>query len=122
MTTKQPKAATPNPLAPRGCCLECGRSLATLGLRKGATFCGADHRKAWNNRRMVRGSELYDLFMAMGYERDKRKSLDLFTTLNRLARAFRDSDKSLRDGRRSWDVDAAIERMTIAYSDEGDKR
>lgn len=71
---------------------------------------------------MVRGSELYDLFMAQAFERDKRKPLELFTTLNRLAAAYRAADKALRDGRKSWHVEEALSRMPISYGAEGDKR
>lgn len=104
----------------RHTCRECGVELT--GMRRSAVFCSPEHRKAWNNRRMVRGAEMYDIYMAMAYERGKRKQLELFTTLNRLARAYRDADCALRDGRKSWNVEETLARLPIAYSTEGDQR
>lgn len=99
-------------------CRECGKPLT--GKQK--AFCSTEHRKAWNNRRMIRGQEMYDVWMAIAYERGKRKDLELFTTFNRLARAYRDADNALRAGRKSWNVEEALARMPIAYSTEGDGR
>lgn len=101
-------------------CRECG--IAFEPKQTGQFFCRPEHRKAWNNRRAIRGAEMYDVYMAMAYERSKRTDLDLFTTLNRMARAYRDADKALRDGRKSWNVEETLARLPIAYSTEGDKR
>lgn len=107
---------------PKHICRECGTDLKALGLRPTAIFCTPAHRKAWNNRRMIRGAELYDLIMAQNYERDQRKPLELQSLISRLASVYRDADKALRDGRKSWDVKEAIARMPLTYSTEGDKR
>jgi hypothetical protein len=101
-------------------CRECGKPLD--GKRKGAVFCGAEHRKTWNNRRMVRGAEMYDLFMANRYEREKANGEKAWTHLTNLARAYRDADIALRDGRQSWNLREALERLPIAYGNQGDKR
>lgn len=106
----------------RHICRECGCDLAPLGLRKGAVFCTPVHRKAWNNRRMVRGAELYDLLMADNYERDLRGEHKLLGLAHSLMRAYRDSDKHLRNGRKSWDAKEAIDRVPLAFGAEGDKR
>jgi len=103
-------------------CRECGCELRSLGLRPTAVFCCVEHRKAWNNRRAVRGAELYDLFMANSYERDKRKTLGLLAQMSRLTRAYRDADKALRDGRPSWNAEETIERIPFAFGNDGDKR
>lgn len=103
-------------------CRECGKPLAGLGLRQGAVFCSTPCRKAWNNRRMVRGQELYDVVMAMRYERDAAKAQQAFSVLANLARAYRDSDMHKRGGRQSWNLNDAMARLPIAFSDEGDKR
>lgn len=104
------------------CCRECGKDLAPLGLRPNAVFCSTEHRKAWNNRRAVRGAELYDLLMANRYERDTAKAKGVWTIATNLTRAYRDSDVAMRDGRKSWDLGEALARMPIAYGTEGDKR
>jgi len=48
-------------------CHECGADYLTV--KKDARFCGTKCRKSYNNRRAVRGAELYDLFMASLYDR-----------------------------------------------------
>lgn len=103
-------------------CRECGKSLAGLGLKPSATFCTVEHRKAFNNRRMQRGAELYDIFMALRYEREFATEHNLFTVLSSVARAYRDSDKVLRDGRKSWNAKETVERLPMAFGKEGDKR
>lgn len=103
-------------------CRECGADLASLNLRKDATFCCAEHRKAWNNRRALRGAELLDLFMAMRYQRAEFADKGMFASMCNLARAYRDADKALRGGRKSWDACETLARMPLAYGAEGDKR
>ena len=78
-------------------CLECGRT----NTRKG-DFCSKDCRSVFNNRRKVRGAELYDLYMAHRFERSVATDLGVFQAINRLAANFREEDRSDRDGRRSW--------------------
>lgn len=81
-------------------CLECG---APYGAReKGGEFCCPAHRMAWNNRRLQRGAELYDLFMALRFERPLAAKLNLWTIVCRAATFFRTEDFAARDGRRSW--------------------
>lgn len=87
-----------------------------------AAFCGTPHRKAWHNRRMQRGSELYDLYMALRYDRQSAKAKQAMTVLSNLARAFRDADVAKREGRLSWDLDEALERIPLAFGKDGDKR
>jgi hypothetical protein len=51
-------------------CTECGAPfLAHARLARHAEFCGTECRKAFNNRRAMRGATLYDLFMTLRYER-----------------------------------------------------
>lgn len=95
-------------------CLECGASLA--GRDKRAEFCGNACRKAWNNRRLLRGAELVDVVMAGRFERADNP--DWMAEVSRLASAFRDADKARRNGRRSW----AKGKRPLAYGREGDQR
>lgn len=101
-------------------CRECGAPLASV--KRTAVFCGTACRKTWNNRRMVRGAELYDLFMALRYQREDATQAQAFTMLANLARAYHDADVAKRDGRQSWNLREAMQRIPMAYSTDGDKR
>lgn len=101
-------------------CRECGKPVT--GKRIEALFCSPICRKAFNNRRMIRGAELYDLMMANRYERDWSKDENMLTVISNLCRAYRDSDKELRDGRKSWNAKETMARLPIGFGSEGDKR
>jgi hypothetical protein len=79
-------------------CLECGETLTT---RRG-DFCRQAHRRDWNNRRAERGAQIYDLFMALRYERSDATDLKLWKLMNRMGANFREEDAADRGGRRSW--------------------
>lgn len=87
-------------------CLECGGPYTPR--QADAEFCGQPCRKAWNNRRLVRGAELYDLVMALRWDRAVASTLHVFTALSRMAAGFRREDLNQRDGRRSWSPPARI--------------
>ncbi len=78
-------------------CAECGADAS-----RAASFCGDACRHAFNNRRRVRGAEIYDLFMALRFERRLGTALGLFQAICRLASDFRAEDRASRDGRKSW--------------------
>lgn len=99
-------------------CRECGLPQAT---RQGADFCSQKCRMAWHNRRRDRGAELYDIFMASRWEREKWEK-EGRAILSRLATAYRDADRAKRDGRPSWDIESRVERIPLAYSTDGDGR
>jgi predicted nucleic acid-binding Zn ribbon protein len=89
-------------------CLECGAPIAT---DRDATFCATGCRQAFNNRRLKRGAELYDLWMAHRYERPLARALHVLTAVNRLAASWRQQDRLERAGRRSWTApDAVLDR------------
>lgn len=104
----------------RHVCRECGIDISDK--RKGAFFCSPEHRKVWNNRRMIRGAELYDLFMERRYNRDTPEAQAALTVMSNLGRAYRDADKLARDGRQSWNARETIERLPMTFGSEGDKR
>ncbi len=81
-------------------CLECGAPLLVCVQARG--FCDARCRAAWNNRRKLRGAELYDLYMAHRWERAEAAELGVFQAINRLASEYRAEDRAQREGRRSW--------------------
>lgn len=101
-------------------CLECGHEYTPK--RRTKAFCSDKCRKGWNNRRMIRGAEFYDLFMAMRFEREKAKADSLWSILCNLASAAKASDDHKRAGRKSYDATAALARRPLAFSHEGDKR
>lgn len=78
-------------------CPECGNAHS----RKGA-FCSTSCRQAFNNRRLQRGAEVYDLLRAMRRERDKAKALNVWTEICRLELRWNTEDEAERPGRRSY--------------------
>jgi hypothetical protein len=87
-------------------CLECG-STFTTDTRQGP-HCSTRCRKNWNNRRMLRGAELYDLYMAHRFERERGTEMALMSKINRMVSIFREDDNGKRAGRRSWRDPATI--------------
>lgn len=81
-------------------CFECAGKFEAL--RPEAEFCGRECRNRWGNRRLQRGAELYDLFMASRFELEEAKSFKVWRELNRLASRFRAEDQEERAGRPSW--------------------
>lgn len=79
-------------------CLECGTAMPTSNGR----FCTTPCRHAFNNRRKQRGSTLYDLFMAVRYQRKLATTWQAWLMMTRLAKAWRDEDRIARDARLSW--------------------
>ena len=87
-------------------CLECGGAYTPR--QSDAEFCGTPCRKTWNNRRLVRGAEMYDLVMALRWDRAVASGLHVFTALSRMAGGFRRDDIGERAGRRSWAPPARV--------------
>ncbi|SEK36776.1 hypothetical protein SAMN04515666_101338 [Bosea lupini] len=87
-------------------CAECGAPHKAA--RPTAEFCSATCRKAFNNRRALRGAELYDLFMAHRFERQAAQEARVLHAMNRLASNWREEDKAQRAGRKSWRRLAAV--------------
>jgi hypothetical protein len=81
------------------CCRECGHDFAAR--RATAEFCGEACRRAFHNRKAIRGAQLYDLFMALRYDRTRAAASGAFSLLCRMAAAFKAEDD--RAGKRSWD-------------------
>lgn len=86
-------------------CLECGAEYERAPNRE---FCSVKCRKDWNNRRMKRGAELYDLYMAHRFDRANAQALGVFQAVNRMASNFRAEDAAERAGRRSWRATRAV--------------
>lgn len=84
----------------KGECDECGE--AFVSSRPHAEFCCNHCRRTFNNRRALRGAELYDLLMALRYDRETAKTLKVWRAFCRLAAMFRAEDKADREGRKSW--------------------
>lgn len=86
-------------------CLECGTQFAAA---RGREFCTSACRQRWNNRRMQRGAELYDLYMAHRFDRANAQALGVFQAVNRMASNFHTEDAAERAGRRSWRATRAV--------------
>ncbi len=103
-------------------CLECGGEGLQLGVER-REFCCPRCRAAWHNRRRDRGAELYDLFMAVRFERGSAKLYGLWTLMCALASAYRDADTHKRGGRRSWRrISDAVGAIPPAFGRQGDGR
>ena len=76
-------------------CRECGSPV-----RPEASFCSTAHRAAWHNRRKARGSDLYDLFMALRFQRKEAGGKSVWSLLCRMASNWRAEDKAA--GRESF--------------------
>lgn len=88
------------------CCNECGESYTPR--RRDEYFCSIPCRKAFDNRAMVRGRELYHLFMVMRYERGIAKALGVWAIMCRMAMTWREEDERERAGRKSWSAPRKI--------------
>lgn len=84
--------------ASRSHCQECNEPVTG----KRGRFCSTPCRQAFNNRRMQRGAQAYDLFRAIRRERDVAKQLGLWTELCRLELGWQEEDQKERPGRRSY--------------------
>jgi predicted nucleic acid-binding Zn ribbon protein len=97
-------------------CPECGTPHTAI--RRDAEFCGDACRKVFNNRRAVRGAELYDLFMVIRCERGVAQALGVWKLLCRLAQGYREDDVREREGRPSWrPAKRVLERHAYLYAD-----
>lgn len=81
-------------------CLECAAPMSAA--RQGQIFCSTPCRHAFNNRRLQRGAELYDLFRALRRERGTAKEMNLWTQMCRLELKWQQEDEAQRPGRRSY--------------------
>ncbi|QND53450.1 hypothetical protein HB779_17315 [Phyllobacterium sp. 628] len=81
-------------------CQECGNHISDH--RDGKLFCSTVCRQSFNNRRMKRGAELYDLFRALRRERSDAKQLNIWTEMCRLEKQWNDQDVLERPDRKSY--------------------
>jgi len=84
----------------RRVCRECGVAFPASGARD---FCRDVCRRSFHNRKAQRGAQLFDLVMALRFERKRAKEFGAWSLMCRMASAFRQQDTSERAGRRSWD-------------------
>lgn len=77
-------------------CAECDKAFQTAYFDK--EFCCTPCRQKFNNRRIQRGGELYDLFRIMRRERDIAKAKGVWAEMCRLERQWNDED----NGRKTW--------------------
>lgn len=92
-------------------CEECGAGFKRVRTTK--VFCSSACRLTFNQRRRERGAELYDALMSNAGSAAVDKLLD----------AYRQADKTKRQGRRSWQPwRRAVLNMPMAYGSSGDNR
>jgi hypothetical protein len=101
-------------------CAECGCEFGSN--KRHAEFCGTPCRKVYNNRRAVRGAELYDLFMTLRFDRKHATDEQLWSHICSLGSAYNTADKAFRGGRRSYNKNAHRD-LPLTYSNtSGDGR
>ena len=106
---------TASPKYQSRCCNECGEPYRPG--RADQFFCATSCRMAFENRRMIRGKEIYDLFMIMRYERGIARVRGIWAIACRLAQQWKAEDDAERGGRRSWTPSArAIERYPVTMT------
>lgn len=101
-----PHDGAPAASADGATCLECGALHApqtTWG-----EFCCLKCRQAFNNRRQARAVIIYDLYMALCFERRLARMLGLWSKIYTCAASFRREDHEERQGRRSWRKSADV--------------
>lgn len=81
-------------------CRECLTPLEA-GHKASRAFCSDTCKAKWNNRRKSRGADIYDLWMAMRYERDEAKRLGVWKEMCRLSERWHDEDEA--SGVKSYD-------------------
>ena len=81
-------------------CPECGNPISA-SRQPDKMFCSPVCRQQFNNHRIQRGGDLYDQFRALRRERDKAKSLNLWTQICRLELVWHMEDEEKRPGRKS---------------------
>lgn len=82
------------PNYPARCCRWCAAGFTPR--HPSQDFCCPEHGKLFNNLRMVRGAELYDLFCGMRSERALAKELDVWTEMCRLELRWKQEDGAHR--------------------------
>lgn len=84
-------------------CRECGAALAApSGAGRPPKYCDRACRVAFDRRRETRGAELYDLFMALRFQRKAARARGVWTLICRLAMHWHDKDEAERQGCRSY--------------------
>jgi hypothetical protein len=101
-------------------CKECGCRFDTNVAD--AKNCSVSCRKAWNNRKAVRGDEMYDFLMLRRFGDDAVKGKnsrayanECLAIVDSLLSGYREADKERRAGRRSYndlgDAKARLNRL-----------
>jgi predicted nucleic acid-binding Zn ribbon protein len=80
-------------------CRECSAGFESG--RSAREFCSDRCRRIFHNRKTARGAQLYDLVMALRYDRKRAATSRAFSLLCRMAAAFKAEDDLA--GRQSWD-------------------
>ena len=81
-------------------CPECGAAVTQPKRGQRRQFCCDAHRRAFNNRRQMRGAQLADMFMALRYDRDAANEAGVWGFMCRMAEAWRNEDREA--GRESF--------------------
>lgn len=89
-------------------CLNCGKAIESARPAGTVIHCSIPCKREFNNRRMTRGAEIYDLMMAVRYERETATEQALWSKACALLAHYRSEDERERDSRRSWQNHRAV--------------
>jgi len=102
-------------------CFECGTTFQA-DLEQEQCFCTGKCKDRWNNRRRLRGAELYDLFMNMRFDRAAAKEAGVWSVMCRMASQWRHEDdnafnigKTKRPGRKSFSPIRRVLQRNVRY-------
>ena len=101
-------------------CRFCGNDLGTER-RANALFCDnrGKCRAAYSNRRLWRGAILYDLFMALRFERTAAEEAGIWSAMCRLASIWREEDRTQTEAPSWANWKAYLERNPHLTGREG---
>lgn len=93
------------------CCRECGNHVSSA-----REFCAATCRSAFHNRRKRSGADIYDLVMAIRFDREDAQAQGAWSLLCRMAAKFKGQDDAERDGLKSWETVGAVKARHSSLS------
>lgn len=98
-------------------CRECGLPDWEWSRERG-DFCCDACRRDWNNRRQARGAVLYDLVMALRFDRKAAQEIKLWTIVCKFCSIWKDEDTARRANRQSWrDPSLVIEERPWIFAE-----
>lgn len=94
-------------------CRECGETYTRK--RPDQSFCSIKCRDQFNGRRKRRGAKLYDLIMALRFDRERAQAAGAWSLVCRMASNFAEEDRRERAGRKSWEPVSIVRGRNLPH-------